>query len=554
MEPRPYTSRPVLPGQVQLLQLRLGRVRARPPARLTSTGSARRSQRRAPMQPRLGAELPGRSRHRLLRRWNPQSARRPPTSIASSQACASSPSTSGRRDHRRVRARPARAATLEALQRSGVNRLSFGVQSFVDRESSAVGRLHTAASAALSSTASAPPASQPLARPDRRPATPDRDTGGTRSSRPSRRRRPPQRLHARGGRRLAPGPRGAPGAPATAPLPYHPTTTRRASMRACDDSDAAGIAQYEISNFARARLPLRHNRSTGSARPTSASVWTPTPCCAHDRGEVASRTPTIWTSTWDDGQGIERADAPRQREAPGSGPHQCECKPSKRTVSRAAHERRGLISTGFSRASARRRSGRSSAPWPSLKQTVSCIDAQHAPHTARSRLSNGRSAASYRTNVLSRNFSRRTALVRPSCLKTQEPSRCPSICAATPSPGPPQPCGRPWPRPRSATTSTAKTPPSTGWSARRGDLRPGGRHLCSHRHHGQPDRHPAAHAARAGGPLRGPRARPRLGDGDGRRLLRLPAPHRRRRPRHPDLAASPRRRSRPRSTTARRPA
>ena len=36
-------------------------------------------------------------------------------------------------------------ATLEAFQREGVNRLSFGVQSFIDRESAAIGRLHTAA-------------------------------------------------------------------------------------------------------------------------------------------------------------------------------------------------------------------------------------------------------------------------------------------------------------------------------------------------------------------------------------------------------------------------
>jgi oxygen-independent coproporphyrinogen-3 oxidase len=36
--------------------------------------------------------------------------------------------------------------TLEALQREGVNRLSFGVQSFVDAECAAVGRLHTGAS------------------------------------------------------------------------------------------------------------------------------------------------------------------------------------------------------------------------------------------------------------------------------------------------------------------------------------------------------------------------------------------------------------------------
>ncbi len=34
--------------------------------------------------------------------------------------------------------------TLEAFQRHGVNRLSFGVQSFVDQETAAIGRLHTA--------------------------------------------------------------------------------------------------------------------------------------------------------------------------------------------------------------------------------------------------------------------------------------------------------------------------------------------------------------------------------------------------------------------------
>jgi oxygen-independent coproporphyrinogen-3 oxidase len=37
------------------------------------------------------------------------------------------------------------AETLEAFQRQGVNRISLGVQSFVDRESRAVGRLHTGA-------------------------------------------------------------------------------------------------------------------------------------------------------------------------------------------------------------------------------------------------------------------------------------------------------------------------------------------------------------------------------------------------------------------------
>ena len=33
--------------------------------------------------------------------------------------------------------------TLDEMLRQGMNRVSFGVQSFVDRESAAVGRLHT---------------------------------------------------------------------------------------------------------------------------------------------------------------------------------------------------------------------------------------------------------------------------------------------------------------------------------------------------------------------------------------------------------------------------
>jgi oxygen-independent coproporphyrinogen-3 oxidase len=46
-----------------------------------------------------------------------------------------------------VEAAPAQLSdqTLEALQRAGMNRLSFGVQSFVDAEAAAVGRLHTGA-------------------------------------------------------------------------------------------------------------------------------------------------------------------------------------------------------------------------------------------------------------------------------------------------------------------------------------------------------------------------------------------------------------------------
>jgi hypothetical protein len=64
--------------------------------------------------------------------------------------------------------------------------------------------------------------------------------------------------------------------------------------------------------------------------------------------------------------------------------------------------------------------------------------------------------------------------------------------------GPRRRCVRRWPRPRWATTFTAKTPPSTCWSARGGDLWARGGAVCAHGNHGQPDCHPPAHAAGAG--------------------------------------------------------
>ncbi len=67
-------------------------------------------------------------------------------------------------------------------------------------------------------------------------------------------------------------------------------------------------------------------------------------------------------------------------------------------------------------------------------------------------------------------------------------------------------CGAPWPRPKSATTSTAKTRPSTGCEERAAEIF--GREAAlfvPSGIHGQPDLPSAAHAARPGSHLRGAR-------------------------------------------------
>ena len=90
---------------------------------------------------------------------------------------------------------------LEALLRCGVNRVSLGVQSFVDKESSSVGRLHTRA---ITLADIAPPAGQRHRqhqhRPDRWAASSDGAELGSFAGRNARHRRASrQRVHAGGG-------------------------------------------------------------------------------------------------------------------------------------------------------------------------------------------------------------------------------------------------------------------------------------------------------------------------------------------------------------------
>jgi oxygen-independent coproporphyrinogen-3 oxidase len=154
-------------------------------------------------------------------------------------------------------------ATLEAAQYEGVNRISFGVQSFIDKESAAVGRTHTAqdcaAEIARLRAAGIPRISLDLiaglpyqtaeswrASLDRAIATEtghisiylleiDQDSRLGRES-------------------LAQGPRYH--APA---LPSEDATADWYES-ACRQLASAGIGQYEISNFARPGHQSRHNR------------------------------------------------------------------------------------------------------------------------------------------------------------------------------------------------------------------------------------------------------------------------------------------------------
>ena len=73
--------------------------------------------------------------------------------------------------------------------------------------------------------------------------------------------------------------------------------------------------------------------------------------------------------------------------------------------------------------------------------------------------------------------------------------------------------------------------------ARGGDLWPRGGAVRSQRHHGQPDRHQAAHPSRAGDHLRRARPHLRLRDGHDGALLRRGAAHGGRRRRRSDLGA-----------------
>ena len=153
-------------------------------------------------------------------------------------------------------------STLEELQRHGVNRLSFGVQSFVDQESAAVGRLHTAAQTlaelrrvrsvgilnlSLDLIAGLPHQTESSWRDSINQAI---DTGVPHLSVYMLEVDEDSRL---GHELLAGGPRY--GAPCV------PSDDDSASFYelASDLLDRAGIAQYEISNFARPGFRSAHN-------------------------------------------------------------------------------------------------------------------------------------------------------------------------------------------------------------------------------------------------------------------------------------------------------
>ena len=63
----------------------------------------------------------------------------------------------GCRDYGGMRARHADTRMIEALQRCGVNRVSLGVQSFVDHEAASVGRMHKRPPCSTILRACAPP-------------------------------------------------------------------------------------------------------------------------------------------------------------------------------------------------------------------------------------------------------------------------------------------------------------------------------------------------------------------------------------------------------------
>ena len=175
----------------------------------------------------------------------------------------SSSSTRTRRLPSSARRDRLRDATLEAMAAAGVNRVSLGVQSFIDREAHASGRLHNRATveedlrrlraagiANLNVDLIAGLAGQTFASWEESLAA---LVGLRRSSR--------QRVHARGGRGLAAGARSA-GAAGRVITPGWCRATMR--LRACTSGRSSGwkrrdCSQYEISNFCRPGFESRHN-------------------------------------------------------------------------------------------------------------------------------------------------------------------------------------------------------------------------------------------------------------------------------------------------------
>ncbi len=153
-------------------------------------------------------------------------------------------------------------ATLDAFLAAGVNRLSFGVQSFIDRESAAIGRLHTAAQC-LAEIARVHAAGIPSVSLDLIAGLPHQTEASWRESLAQAIATAVAHVSiylleidedSRLGRELlASGDRYS-----AAQVPSDDQAADLYQL-ACDTLTAAGIVQYEISNFARPGHASRHN-------------------------------------------------------------------------------------------------------------------------------------------------------------------------------------------------------------------------------------------------------------------------------------------------------
>lgn len=162
--------------------------------------------------------------------------------------------------------------TLRALVECGVNRVSLGVQSFVDKEAAAVGRLHTRATA-LADIARLRAAGITNVNVDLIAGLPHQTPESWRCS--------VEEAIATGaphvsvymlevdedsrlGRELIAG-----GTRYHAHFVPDEDATAEYYQKACDWLDAAGVRQYEISNFARAGSESRHNLKYWTRQPYS---------------------------------------------------------------------------------------------------------------------------------------------------------------------------------------------------------------------------------------------------------------------------------------------
>ena len=173
-------------------------------------------------------------------------------------------------------------AVVESLLRCGVNRVSLGVQSFVDAEAAAVGRLHTRATV-LEDVARLRAAGITNINIDLIAGLPHQtaeswefsvaETIATGVGHVSVYMLEVDEDSRLGRELLAGGTR------------YHahfvPNEEAVADfyLLACERLTSAGIAQYEISNFAHEGFESRHNLKYWTRQPYLASEWTRIPCC-----------------------------------------------------------------------------------------------------------------------------------------------------------------------------------------------------------------------------------------------------------------------------------